>query len=42
MDSPTSRLVIPVNDLTTNGGELEIFKPNGAIIVNLYYIFEQL
>ncbi len=25
MDSPTSRLVIPVNDLTNNGGELEIF-----------------
>jgi len=25
MDSPTSRLVIPVNDLTTNGSELEIF-----------------
>lgn len=25
MDNTTSRLVIPVNDLTTNGGELEIF-----------------
>ncbi|ABV75204.1 Patatin-like phospholipase [Rickettsia akari str. Hartford] len=25
MDDTTSRLVIPVNDLTTNGGELEIF-----------------
>jgi len=25
MDSPTSRLVIPLNDLTTNGSELEIF-----------------
>jgi patatin-like phospholipase/acyl hydrolase len=25
MDSPTSRLVIPVNDLTNNGGGLEIF-----------------
>jgi patatin-like phospholipase/acyl hydrolase len=25
MDSPTSRLVIPVNDLTNNGGAVEIF-----------------
>lgn len=25
MDSPTSRLIIPVNDLTSNGSELEIF-----------------